>query len=181
MTTEAREAVKKRMMYSKGDDFYFLTYNLLILTSELKCFSEDKVFVDHRKVAFLVGFVSNPWLTDLASRCKGPNATPANIDRSELAKTYADGSARIHLMTRLLFASERKGLLTLYPGKRKHSIDFSINKTALPDGFLSNPIFEMERENVAQLRKLLPQLRNGKLSSLLERLFVENGVQVWHE
>lgn len=181
MTTEAREAVKKRMMFSKGDDFYFLTYNLLILASELKCFSEDKVFVDHRKVAFLVGFVSNPWLTDLALRCKGQNRTPANIDRNELAKTYADGSARIHLMTRLLFASERKGLLTLYPGRRKHSIDFAINEPALPDGFLANLIFEMERENVAKLRKLMPQVRKNTLGSMLERLFVENGVQVWHD
>ena len=181
MTTEARESAKKRMMYSKGDDFYFLTYNLLVLGSELKCFSEDKVFVDHRKVAFLVGFVSNPWLTDLALRCKGPNTIPANVDRSELAKAYADGSARIHLMTRLLFASERKGLLTLYPGKRKHSIDFSINVASLPEGFLTNSIFEMEQENVSTLRKIMPQLRNSKLGSMLERLFVENGVQVWHD
>ena len=180
MTNKTRESVKKRIMHSTGDDFYFLTYNLLLLASEFKCLSKEKAFVDHRKVAFLLSFVSDPWLTQLALRCKGADRFPSNADRSVLARVYADGSGRIHLMTRLLFASERKGILTLYPGKRKQSIDFSINTETLPAQFLENPIFEMEKTNVKHLRKLLPQLRTGKLSSMLERLFSESGVQVWH-
>lgn len=180
MMNGTRESIKKRMMYSKGDDFYFLTYNLLVLASELNCFSQDKLFVDHRKAAFLVSFVSNPWLSQLVLRCKETKRTPSNADRSELAKVYADGSARIHLMTRLLFASERKGLLTLYPSKRQQSIDFSINPNSLPENFLGNPIFDVEKSNVKLLRKLMPQLRKGTLSNILERLFVSNEVQTWH-
>lgn len=175
-----KESVKKRMMYSKGDDFYFLTYNLLVLASELKCFSQDKPFVDHRKAAFLVSFVSDPWLSQIVLRSNDAGRAPSNADRSELAKVYADGSTRIHLMTRLLFASERKGLLTLYPSKRQQAIDFSINRELLPEDFLGNPIFDVERANVTLLRKLMPQLRSSTLSNMLERLFVENGVQVWH-
>ena len=180
MSSPAREAVKKRMMYTKGDDFYFLTYNMLVLASELQCFSEEKKFIDHRKVAFLVGLVSDPWLAQLVLDFKGPERTPSVADRSKLAKIYADGSARIHLMTRLLFASERKGIVSLYRGTRGDSIDFSLNSAALPDNFLNDPIFEMEKTNISILRKLMANLRVARLEKVLERVFVENGVHVWH-
>ena len=151
MSDTTREQVKKRMMYTKGDDFYFLTYNLLLLASELKCTSEQKKFVDHRKTAFLVGFVSDPWISQLVFQTQRSNRLPSNSDRADLAKIYADGSARIHLLTRLLFASERKGIVSLYPGTRGHSIDFSVNVENLPNDFLANPIFEMEKTNICLL------------------------------
>lgn len=180
MSETSREDVKKRMMYTKGDDFNFLTYNLLILATELECTSESKKFVDHRKVAFLVGFVSNPWISHLVCQAKGTQQLPSVADRAHLAKIHADGAGRIHLITRLLFASERKGIVSLYPSNRGHSIDFSVNIENLPNGFLANPIFEMEKTNILKLRKLMANLRFAKLESFLERFFTENGVQTWH-
>lgn len=180
MNDASREKVKKRMMYSKGDDFYFLTYNLLVLASELKCTSEQKKFVDHRKAAFLLGFVSDPWISQLVLQNKGAERRPSSSDRADLAKIYADGSARIHLLTRLLFASERKGIVSLYPGTRGHSIDFSVNAENLPKAFLADPIFEMEKTNISLLRKHMANLRMAKFESFLERFFAENGVQTWH-
>lgn len=180
MSETTREQVKKRMMYTKGDDFYFLTYNLLVLASELKCTSEQKKFVDHRKAAFLVGFVSDPWISKLVLQIKGSERLPSHSDRADLAKIYADGSARIHLLTRLLFASERKGIVSLYPGTRGHSIDFSVNMENLPEDFLANPIFEMEKTNISLLRKLMSTVRTSKLETFLQRFFADNGVQTWH-
>ena len=180
MNDASRESVKKRMMYTKGDDFYFLTYNLLVLASELKCTSEKVKFVDHRKAAFMLGLVSDPWISQLLFQMKGSKRRPSNSDRAELAKKYADGSARIHLLTRLLFASERKGIVSLYPGTRGHSIDFSINVEKLPEKFIANPIFDMEKSNVSLLRKVMSDIRTAKLASVLERFFGDNGVQTWH-
>ena len=180
MSDVTREQVKKRMMYTKGDDFYFLTYNLLVLASELKCTSERKKFVDHRKAAFLLGFVSDPWISKLVLQIKGAERLPSSSDRADLAKIYADGSARIHLLTRLLFASERKGIVSLYPGTRGHSIDFSVNVENLPEDFLASPIFEMEKTNISLLRKLMSTMRTAKLDTFLERFFSDNGVQTWH-
>ena len=180
MSDTTREQVKKRMMYTKGDDFYFLTYNLLVLASELKCTSEQKKFVDHRKAAFLVGFVSNPWSSRLVLQTRQSNRLPSNSDRADLAKIYADGSARIHLLTRLLFASERKGIVSLYPGTRGHSIDFSVNMETLPNAFLTNPIFEMEKTNISLIRKVMSTIRTAKFDTFLQRFFVDNGVQTWH-
>ncbi len=180
MSDASREQVKKRMMYTKGDDFYFLTYNLLILASELKCTSEQVKFVDHRKAAFLLGFVSDPWISRLVLQMKGSERQPSSSDRADIAKIYADGSARIHLLTRLLFASERKGIVSLYPGTRGHSIDFFINVENLPKDFLVNPIFEMEKSNISLLRKLMGNMRTAKLESFLERFFANYGVQTWH-
>lgn len=180
MKSPARAAVKKRMMFTAGDDFYFLMYNMLVLASEIKCYSFEKAFVDHRKVAFLIEFISNPWLTQLVAENKEKQQTLSVADRSELTKFYANGASRIHLITRLLFAAERKGLVVLHPGSRGASINFSLNSSAFPNSFLIDPIFEMERANVALLRGLVHNLRMATLNKVLERLFRENGVHVWH-
>ena len=180
MTSPARTAVKKRMMFTAGDDYYFLMYNMLILASELQCYSIEKAFIDHRKVAFLIEFISNPWHTKLVVENKGKTQLLSTVDRSELAKSYANGAARIHLITRLLFAAERKQIVVLHPGSRGASINFSLNSSALPHDFLSDPIFEIERSNATQPRGLIHNLRMATLDKVLGRLFAENGVQVWH-
>lgn len=172
---------KKRMMFSKGDDFYFLTYNTLLLADALGCDSTDKPFQDHRKAAFLVSFIADPQLTSMALRRRATGRLLPTADRGELAKAYADGSARIHLLTRLVFAFEKKGLVRLQKSKRKQAIDFSLDRDNIPNDYLKNSMFSVEKGNITKLRSLLPQLRKSTLRVLLERLFEENGVEVWHD
>lgn len=56
-TPVANGSAKKRLMFVTHDDFYFLTYNLILVLSALECTSKDKVFTDLKKIAYLIDLI----------------------------------------------------------------------------------------------------------------------------
>lgn len=55
----AQTSIRKRLMYVTQEDFYFLTYCLLLILKQIGCTKEDKLFKDIRKLAFCVDLVSD--------------------------------------------------------------------------------------------------------------------------
>lgn len=180
MNTEETNRLKKRIMFAKGDDFYFITYNVLLLLSELGCDSAQRVFKDYRKFSFLVDFVSDPQLTEIVAESRDAGVTPSRGDRHELSLAYSRGTSRQHLVMRLICTLETKSLIGIERGTQKEGFDVFLHKEQLPDGFLNDALYESERENIRTLRGLFPQLRMMKLKTMLQQLFESNGVEVWH-
>jgi hypothetical protein len=180
MNTEETTQIKKRMMFAKGDDFYFIAYNVLLLLLDLGCDSSDKVFKDYRKLSYLVDFISNPLLIGIVAEGKEAGVARSSIDGHELSLAYSRGASRQHLVMRLLCALERKGLVGIERGTQQEGFDVFLRKNQLPSGFLDDQLYESERANIRTLRQLFPQLRIVKLKTLLQQLFAANGVEVWH-
>ena len=180
MNTEEAIRLKKRMMFAKGDDFYFITYNVLLLLSELGCDSANRVFKDYRKLSFLVDFESDPKLTEIVAESRDAGVVPSSGDRHELSLAYSRGTSRQHFVMRLVSAIETKGLLGIERGTQQEGFDVFLHKDQLPADFLNDQLYETECENIRTLRRLFPQLRMMKLKTMFQQLFESNGVEVWH-
>ena len=180
MNTEETTRLKKRMMFAKGDDFYFIAYNILLLLSDLGCDSANKVFKDYRKLSFLVDFISDPLLVGIVAESREAGVLPSSTDKHELSLAYSRGASRQHLVMRLICALETRGLLGIERGNQREGFDVFLHKDRLPGDFLNDELYEAERANIQTLRQLYPQVRMMKLTTLLQQLFTANGVEVWH-
>lgn len=172
-------AIKKRMMFLKGDDLYYLTYNILVLLKELQCFSSERPFVDHNKLAFLVEFVADKQITSIITR----NSTNLNISQSEkhiLQSTYADGLMRRHIITRLIFALNKRHIIGLSQGETTSQISLWIIGDTLPEDFFKTDIYDAEIDNILSLKQSFSKIRTMRLDTMLEKLFDRYGVSTWH-
>ncbi len=172
--------VKKRIMFAKGDDLYFIAYNLLIILRELGCVSEDKQFVDYRKLSFLIDFIADPRLANLISERKQFTSVLGSGEKHDLSLAYSHATSRMHSVMRLICALESKGLLSIARSTRNTGFDLYLHEDKLPSGFLDDDIYNVERQNLDILRKVFPRLRTLKLDTMLQQLFTDNGVDAWH-
>lgn len=45
--------------------------------------------------------------------------------------------------------------------------------------FIKNELFDDEKENIKELRELFPKIRILSYKTLLEKIFKNNGVEIW--
>lgn len=89
-----RLAIKKKIMFIKEEDYYFLTYNLLILLDVFKCHNEKTGFKFYQKIAYLIDFISythiayscvkEPPIPGNGSHCSGKNEPPLCLQSHQL-------------------------------------------------------------------------------------------------
>lgn len=175
--TSPENDAKKRLMFLTEEDFYFLSYNCLLLLAHLKSKSADEAFHDIRKLSYLIEFVSNSYLAKIISE-KSENSYLSPRDKSELAKVYKKARDRLPMMNRLLHSMEKKGILSLVPNREKNTIDAFLVEQSLPKGFISAELFKSERNNLAGITKGR-RIRTCSLNALLESIFRKNGVATW--
>lgn len=172
---------KKRLMFVKGEDFYFITYNILLLLNALRCDGPSRPFKDHRRLAFLIDFVADPRLTAIINRRRLiPARSVHPRDRHELVRAYSNGSGRIHLVTRLVWAMETKGLVSIMRGDKAVAANVTLVPEKVPADFLGSELYEQERQNISALTTLMPKLRTSSLETTLDVLFRQQGVPTWH-
>lgn len=165
-------------MFIKGEDFYFLTYHILILLDLLGCTSENKRFKDYRKLAFLIDFVSDYNLVRIIQNQN--NITMLHsIDRELLIRSYTNGLVRSSEIIKLIFALEKKDIIRLYKDSNSNQLDIYLNKESLPADLLDNTIFKIELTNLINLKSSVNRIPGLKLETLLEKLFYNYGITKW--
>lgn len=170
----SREAVKRRLMFVAGEDFYFLGYTLLLLLSELNATSAARALRDSRKLAYIADFIGSDADLQLATTA----SRLSDRGRARLCTLYDRAVARRLPLERLLEALARRQLvvLTRSPGDpdQVHAIEADHVK-----GLVTNGLYAKERERIQALRTSLPQLRTMTLSTVQQRLFADKGVRTW--
>lgn len=169
---------KKRLMFIKGEDFYFLTYNILILLDLFGCTSENKRFKDYRKLAFLVDFVSDYNLVKIIQNQNNITLLHS-IDRELLIRSYTNGLVRSSEIIKLIFALEKKGILGLYKDSNSNQLDIYMIKESLPADLFDSNIFKIEFANLINLKASVNRISGLKLETLLEKLFYNYGITKW--
>lgn len=173
---EMEQTIKKKIMFSKGDDFYFLSYNIILILYGLGCFCGQRKFKDYRKLAFLIDFISNRNLTQTISkqtRLFNP------VDRELFTRAYANGMLRLNQIVRLLFTLEKRGLVILDREPDKDVVNVCLNKAAVEQAFFDKELFQLEIGNIEILNKSIPRTNILALDTLLERLFDNYGIKTW--
>ncbi|MES1178239.1 MAG: hypothetical protein ABUL62_28210 [Myxococcales bacterium] len=169
-----REAAKRRIMFVAGEDFYFLTYTLLVLLRELKAASAERALVDSRKLSYVADFLSSDADLQLAVT----SAPLSSSARSRLALLYDRAVSRRIAVERLVEALATRGLIQVsrpsFDADRVHLVE-----NAEVAKLLDDPRYSAEAARLKALRKNMPLLRTMTLETLKERLFAERGVRTW--
>jgi hypothetical protein len=170
------EIIKKKIMFSKGDDFYYLSYNILLILHGLECYCGKRIFRDYRKLAFLVDFISDRSLAETINSRKtklNPN------DREQFVRAYGNGLLRMNEIIKLLFTLEKKGIVSLNKEIGKDTIDVCLNKENITIGFFDHDLFSFELNNLSILKDNIPKSNILTLDTLLTRLFNKYGIITW--
>ncbi len=169
---------KKRLMFIKGEDFYFLTYNIIILLKTLDCTSESKTFKDYRKLAFLIDFIADWNLLNIL--LVYPNGRSVNFrDKESLTRSYSSGLVRMNEILKLLLALEKKGIVGLTKNQTNGNLDVFLQKKSIPKEMFENEIFKFELDNTLMLKKNFNRISSNKLETILTTFYYNFGITKW--
>ena len=168
-------STKKRLMYLSGEDFYLYCYSVFVILDSLGC-RDGKYFRDYRKLAFLTDIIGDDKTVYVVSHSSEKNLNPKDYER--LLDSYSNGLTRRSEILKLLFVLEKKGYVSLNRGKAQE-IDVSLTKENLPNDFFGSNIFDSECNNLKNVSKKVGRLASLTLDTMLNKIYVENGVRTW--
>lgn len=169
------EAVKKRIMFASVDDFYFLTYAILITLDALEC-KKGRYLKDYRKLGFLIEFTTDERLLRILEQPIGKNLS--RLDIEHLFKSYTNGLGRRSEILKILFRLEKSGLVTLRKGDSHSLVDISLSNN-VPVEFFDKTIFAQEYLNTSRLGLTIKQLTRLTLSTTLSKIYQIRGIKIW--
>jgi hypothetical protein len=165
--------VKKRIMFNKDEDYYFITYNILIILKAFGCKDSKSKWTDYTKLSYILPLVADSSLLDLFIRYLDNHRIPPKEDLEILRETYFKSRLRLKLITSILFTLETNNLISLAKN------DIWINQENIPETLLKSDLFDVEIKNINKLKTAISRLKGLSAKTLLERLYTENGVRVW--
>lgn len=166
---------KKRLMYLSGEDFYFYCYSLVVILDHLGC-KNGKYFRDHRKLAFLIDIISDEKVVYIITHTKDQKMNAKDHER--LLDSYSNGLTRRSEILKLLFVLEKRQYVSLERGKSQE-INVTLKKESLPKEFFESDVFEAEKHCIKQLSKSVGRLASLTLDTMLDKIYVKNGVRTW--
>ncbi|MEN5062937.1 hypothetical protein [Achromobacter aegrifaciens] len=167
---------KRPLYFISGEDFYFIAYSVLLA---LDLFGGSlKRIKDHRKIAYLIHFLSDDRLIDILDRTQ--NMRRANpVDRELLFSSFTNAELHKREVFKILFSLKRRGFVSVERTDTAEVLDVTLEVAALPQSFLKSECFAEERANAANLKRIIPRISTLSFDTLLERLYMDRGVRVW--
>lgn len=165
----------KRLSFIKAEDVFFIIYNTLIFLNNLKCTSEKSTFKDWRKLIFIIYLVNDRRSIEILKECK--QGIKNDHFTRELKRIYLEGAQNKNLVKHILLLLEKKKLICLVEGKVE--LDIYLLENDEVKEFIKNELFDDEKENIEELRILFPKIRTLLYKTLLEKIFKNNGVEIW--
>jgi len=166
---------KKRLMYLSGEDFYLYCYSIFVILNSLGC-CDGKYFRDYRKLAFLIDIIGDGKVIYVLSHSSGEKMD--SKDYECLLDSYSNGLTLRSEILKLLFVLEKKGYVILSRGKTQE-IDVTLAINNIPGGFLDGNVFTFETKNIEYVSKKFRRLPSLTLDTMLNKIYVENGVRTW--
>ncbi len=164
---------KKRMMFIKGEDFYFLTYLIFIILDGYNCYGES-YFKDYRKFSYIIDFVSDRRIC----RILGKNKIN-EIEKNILFETYTNSVVRERLVRRILFSLEKRGYINLQRKKNSKTIDISIKKADEINALLNDDLFVSEIDNLNLFKSYVKRVGPMTSDRLVSEIYEKRGVSSW--
>ncbi|ACB67771.1 hypothetical protein BamMC406_5327 [Burkholderia ambifaria MC40-6] len=173
---DKRDGIKRRLNFISGEDFYFLTYELLLLIDILT--AANGMFRDHRKLSYLVQLAGDEKVVRILERYEDRTISNAE-DREQLFVTFANGELNKREIFKLVFALERRGFLRVERAATPEVVDVQLNRSVLPADFLINEVFGADRARISRIRKVVPRLSTLTMDTFLQKVYESRGVNVW--
>ena len=168
---------KRRLNYITSEDFYFLTYEILIALNSMTTGSGSS-FKDHRKLAYLVHVISDSRLVGILERNQGRHIVSA-VDKELLFSSFTAGELHKREVFKILLALQKKEFVTLSKGSQAEVLNIKLNKSSLPDGFLEGDNFHSDRGIVDRLKRVIPRISSISLDTFISRCYKDYGLNIW--
>lgn len=163
-------------MFIKSEDYNFLTYNIFIILNGLDCVEGKSSLKDHRKISFLIDFISNGKLIDIIEKhLKNPNSKINEVDRELLSQSFTDSLLRIRTINQLVFTLTNEEFIII-TDKKLERLSICLNKQRVQKEFLKGEIFKIERNNINRLKLIVKRISVLDISTLLTKLYYNNGI-----
>ncbi|MDP8567962.1 hypothetical protein [Methylophilus aquaticus] len=169
--------VKKNLMYSSSDDFYFYTYAIFLILDWLSCYS-PRNFKDYRKLVFLVDFATDENLLTILEASKS-RSNINRLDKEYLFRSYSNGLTKRSEVLKLLFRLEASGYIELEKGNLESGVNVSLAKDKLPNSFFDQNLFVSEKHNLERLSKFVQRVSVIRVETLIEKLYQDQGISTW--
>lgn len=169
------EQIKKRIMFSKDSDYYFITYNSLLILDNLKCYEGKSNFYDYRKLIYILPFIADEDLLRIATK----EASLREEEIKILEDTYINAKLREPILKSILFTLEKKGYISMKKNKNRKSIDLKLTNSSISKDFLNSEVFKIESGNINIFKSYYKRLTVVSLENLIEKIFKEKGVIIW--
>lgn len=177
MTDLSKLEVKRKMMFIKGEDFYYLTYNILILLHCFECYKPEKAFKDHRKLTYLIELMSDSNLLECFLEVFKTDKSFRTDDKRSMFEMFCNAKMRTNQITKLVFALNRNN--HIFVDKHKYNINLWLNDCQEIKELVSSETYKIEISNCLKIKKAMPMLRIMSLETMLNKIFDENGVKTW--
>ena len=163
-------------MFIKGEDYNFLTYNIFIILSGLGCVKGGSSLKDHRKLSFLIDFISNDSLIDIIEQNIDDAHFKINeVDRDLLNQSYTNSLLRVKIINQLVFTLTNENFIQV-TGKKLDKLNITLNKESVSKEFLKGDMFKIERDNLNRLKGLVQRMSIKDISNILTSLYYNHGV-----
>lgn len=168
---------KKRMMFSIDEDYYFISIKILIILGELKCYTTK--LVDYRKLALIIEFIKNKENFELFKELFLNDKKETIQKNKQILNIYFNASLNEPLIKKIILFLERKGLLELEKHNKFKSLDVKFIKNRKLENFLSELIFDEDRERIVYIKNNLDRVKSIKYDTFIEKIFGSGEVSKW--
>lgn len=169
------EQIKKRIMFNKDSDYYFITYNSLLILDNLNCYEGKSNFYDYRKLIYILPFIADEDLLRIVTK----EASLREEEIKILEDIYINAKLREPILKSILFTLVKKGYIKMEKNKNRKSIDLKLINNSISKDFLNLEVFKMEYGNITIYKSYYQRLTILSLENLIEKLFKEKGVIIW--
>ncbi|MED4016296.1 hypothetical protein [Sutcliffiella cohnii] len=177
--SEQQLNVKRKLMFNKEEDYYFITYNIIIILNTLQCFDDKSKLIDYTKIGYLIPIISDSNFTSLCIRSLTSDRLPPREVKELFRDAYVKSRLKINILSSIIFTLESKGIISLAKNEKRHTIDIWLNKEQVSENLLNSELFNIEVTNIQKIKKELSHLKSLKITTFLEKTYSSNGVRVW--
>ncbi|PQY53936.1 hypothetical protein [Cronobacter sakazakii] len=176
MSTNQKIEKLKRISFVSGEDFYFLTYLIIICIKEFS--TKKMIFKDHRKLTYLMQLVSNSIAVNILIENYNKN-TLKPFDKEFLFDVYVRASLHQREVYKIIRSLEKNGFITLINTDKVDCYNLEvINKDKLND-FFNTDIFDTELNNATMLKTHFKSINTLGLEGLIDKFFTNYGLNLW--
>ncbi|KGE17225.1 hypothetical protein [Paenibacillus wynnii] len=178
-TNDSHMNVKKRMMFSTEDDYYYFVYNSIVFLHTLGFTSEKNRLQEWTKLNYLIPFISNHALINMIQTYKSLGKSASTLDKELLKETYIKSRLRLNWTGSLFFALEQKGIFSMKKNDKRKSFDVWLCPENVSNEFKNCEMFQTEKQHSLQIKQMFSYIKTMKTDSLLDELFRNRGVKIW--
>lgn len=166
----------KRISFVSGEDFYFLTYLIIIC---LKEFSNKKlIFKDHRKLTYLMQLISSSTAINiLIENHSEEDLKP--FDKEFLFDIYVKASLHQREVYKIIRSLEKNGKITVIDTEKVDCYNIEIVDKIWLKSFFDTDIFDRELNNIVILKSYFKSINKLGLDGLIGKFFTEYGLKLW--